>query len=331
VTHLTPAATAELVRAGSIRHAGRLVSDIESGRPGAREVLRELAPHIGHAQLIGITGPPGAGKSTLVAALIRQLRDRGRSVGVLAVDPSSPFSGGALLGDRDRMLEAASGDREVFIRSLASRGTPGGLAAAASSVVDVLDAMGKDVVLVETVGVGQGEFDIASLVHTVVLVLVPGYGDGLQAMKAGITEIADVVVINKGDLPEAGQTAKELRSQDFRRSDPSGTEEWDVPVLTVSARRQEGVAELVKAIDEHFERISASQWRELIERNRRHVDFVAVVTDALRHSLLAAPGLASTTSDPHTAADSIVAAVEGVIRALTQDCHQSDPAGTEKS
>ena len=312
---LSPIETAELVRAGSVRHAGRLISDIENGRPGARDVLRQLAPHVGRAQLIGVTGPPGAGKSTLVAALIRQLRGQGRTVGVVAVDPSSPFSGGALLGDRDRMLEAASGDAAVFIRSLASRGASGGLAAAVSSAVDVLDAMGKDTVIVETVGVGQGEFDVAALVHTVVLVLVPGYGDTLQAMKAGITEIADVVAVNKGDLPEAKQTAKDLRGQGFRRSDPSGGPTWDVPVVTVSALRQEGVDELVKAVDEHFGRTGATQWRAYAERTRRSAEFAALVTDRLRAALLSGDVQVPDT-DPYAAAGALVRAVTAAVEGM---------------
>lgn len=325
----SPHATAELVRAGSIRHAGRLISDIENGRPRARDVLRELATSVGRAQLVGVTGPPGAGKSTLVSALIRQLRAQGRTVGVIAVDPSSPFSGGALLGDRDRMLEAASGDRDVFIRSLASRGAAGGLAAAVNGAVDVMDAMGKDVVVVETVGVGQGELEIAKLVHTVVLVLVPGYGDQLQAMKAGITEIADVVAVNKADLPEAKQTAKDLRAQGFRRPDPSGGADWDVPVVTVSARRQEGVEELVKAVDEHFDRTGATGWRECAQRTRRHVEFVALVTDRVRATLLAEPD-ATTDDEPAAAADRVAAAVRTAIlrreRAVEQSAHRPDAA-----
>jgi LAO/AO transport system kinase len=322
----TSAQVAELVRSGSIRHAGRLISDIENGRPGARGVLRLLASAVGRAQVVGVTGPPGAGKSTLVAALIRQLRAQGRTVGVVAIDPSSPFSGGALLGDRDRMLEAASGDPEVFIRSLASRGAPGGLAAAANCAVDVMDAMGKDVVIVETVGVGQGELDIAALAHTVVLVLVPGFGDSLQAMKAGITEIADIVAVNKGDLPEAAQTAKELRAQGFRRADPAGGASWRVPVAVVSAMRHDGIAELVKAVDEHFERINATSWREIAEGNRRKVEFTALVIDRVRAALLTGD-LPGASSDPHQAAHEFIQAVSAVLAAPRPST--SHPSNTE--
>ena len=318
---------AELVRAGDVRRAGRLISDIENGRAGAADVLRELAASTGRAQLIGITGPPGAGKSTLVAGLIRALRAQGRTVGVVAVDPSSPFSGGAVLGDRDRMLEAASGDPDVFIRSLASRGAVGGLAAAVNGAVDVMDAMGKEVVIVETVGVGQGEFDIAQVVHTVVLVLVPGYGDSLQAMKAGITEIADVVAVNKGDLPEATQTAKDIRGQGLLRRDPSDASEWPVPVVTVSALRQDGIDELIKAIDEHLVRISATGWRAHGERARRHAEFAALVTDRLRAQLLAGAVPSGAAQDPRTAADAFVAAVSRLLR--TSADSPSDTAETE--
>lgn len=277
--------TSELVVSDSVRHAARLITQIENGVPAARAVLAELLPHCGSAQLVGITGPPGAGKSTLTASLIKELRSQGRSVGVIAVDPSSPFSMGALLGDRDRMLEAASGDPGVFIRSLASRGVPGGLAAAVNDVVDVMDAMGKDVVIVETVGVGQGELEIAKIAHTVVLVFVPGYGDALQAMKAGITEIADVVAVNKGDLPEASRAVQDLRGQDYVRHDPTADRTWVVPVQKVSALRNEGIAELVGLIDDHYRFTAQSAWRSEIERNRRHAQFMAFVTERLRAEL----------------------------------------------
>lgn len=326
-TPVTAEKVAELVRAGDVRRAGRLISDIENGRPGVSDVLRELARSTGQARLIGITGPPGAGKSTLVAGLIRALRAQGRTVGVVAVDPSSPFSGGAVLGDRDRMLEAASGDPGVFIRSLASRGAVGGLAAAVNGAVDVMDAMGKDVVVVETVGVGQGEFDIAQLVHTVVLVLVPGYGDSLQAMKAGITEIADVLAVNKGDLPEASQTAKDIRAQGLLRRDPSDSSEWPVPVVTVSALRQDGIDELIKALDEHFARISSTGWREHIERARRHSEFIALVTDRLRAQLRAVAVPNNPVDDPRAAADAFVAAVSQLLR--DNGKRPSDTAETE--
>jgi LAO/AO transport system ATPase len=196
-----------------------------------------------------VTGPPGVGKSTLLSALIGELRRRDLTVGVIAVDPSSPFSGGAVLGDRDRM-QGFSRDGGVFIRSLASRGATGGLCAAANDAVDVLDAMGKDIVLIETVGVGQSEIEIARIANTVLLVLVPGYGDSLQAMKAGVMEIADILVVNKADSLGADGAVKDLQSMDYYQAVPEGDEMWQVPVLKTVATRGEGVAELVRgAVD----------------------------------------------------------------------------------
>lgn len=325
------------VAAGSVLHAGRLITRIENGHADARATVRELAPHCGNAQIVGVTGPPGAGKSTLVAALIRALRDQGRTVGVIAVDPSSPFSGGALLGDRDRMLEASSGDRGVFIRSIASRGASGGLAAAVNDAVDVLDAMGKDVVIVETVGVGQGEFEIAAIAHTVVLVLVPGYGDALQAMKAGITEIADVVAVNKGDSPGADRTLKDLAAQGFERKGPDGTKPWSVPVLKVSALRHEGVAELVAAVDTHHTFTGASPWRAAGERARRQAQFTAFVGDRLREELYEAAGAAfddRSMADPYGAAEEFVQALLEAHHRLADrsptEAAQTAVPGTEK-
>lgn len=315
-----PADPVGQILSGSVLHAGRLITRIENGHPEARAILRRLAPHCGRAQLLGVTGPPGAGKSTLVSALIRHLRNQGRTVGVIAVDPSSPFSGGALLGDRDRMTEAASGDKEVFIRSIASRGASGGLAAAVNDAVDVMDAMGKDVVIVETVGVGQGEFDIARLAHTVVLVLVPGYGDALQAMKAGINEIADVVAVNKGDSPGAEQTVKDLAAQGLERVGPEGTGRWKVPVLKVSALRQEGLDALAAAIDEHFAFIGATGWRPAAERARRRARFTAFVGDLLREGLLtAAAETYDDRADPYSAAEAYVHALLNAHRRLAAE------------
>ena len=311
---------AEYVAAGSVLHVGRLITEVENGHPTARSTLRELADSCGSAQLIGITGPPGAGKSSLVAALIRAIRREGRTVGVVAVDPSSPFSGGALLGDRDRMLEAASGDSGVFIRSVASRGAQGGLAAAVNDAVDVLDAMGKDVVIIETVGVGQGELEIAKIAHTVVLVLVPGYGDSLQAMKAGITEIADVVVVNKGDAPGAKHSQKELASQGYERHNPAGGEPWPVPVVLTSALRHEGISELVDAVDKHFAFTGATGWRVLTEARRRRSRFIAFVENRLRDELLAAAEASvdeESLSDPFGAAEDYVARLMQAQTAIT--------------
>jgi LAO/AO transport system kinase len=246
---------AQQVLAGNVRVASRLITDAQNGGDDARGVLTYLYPHCGRAHLIGVTGPPGAGKSTLVSALITQLRSRDLTVGVVAVDPSSPFSGGAVLGDRDRM-EGFSRDPDVFIRSLATRGATGGLCAVANDAVDVLDAMGKDVVLIETVGVGQSEVEIARIANTVILTLVPGYGDALQAMKAGVMEIADILVVNKADNPGADGAVTDLRSMDYYQAVPSGNEMWRVPVLT--------------------------GWKEARQKARRTRQFVDVLTSRIR-------------------------------------------------
>jgi len=273
---------AEQVLAGNVRVASRLITDVQNGCDTAREVLTDLYPHCGQAHLIGVTGPPGAGKSTLVSALITELRSRELSVGVVAVDPSSPFSGGAVLGDRDRM-EGFSRDRDVFIRSLASRGASGGVCAVANDAVDVLDAMGKDVVLIETVGVGQSEVEIAQIANTVILTLVPGYGDSLQAMKAGVMEIADILVVNKADTPGADGAVNDLRSMDYYQAVPRGDEMWQVPILKTNARRGEGVDELVNEVFQQIEFAGKTGWKEARQKARRTRQFVEVLTSRIRN------------------------------------------------
>ena len=272
----------EQVLAGNVRVASRLITDVQNGCDTAREVLTDLYPHCGRAHLIGVTGPPGAGKSTLVSALISELRRRELTVGVVAVDPSSPFSGGAVLGDRDRM-EGFSRDRDVFIRSLASRGASGGVCAVANDAVDVLDAMGKDVVLIETVGVGQSEVEIAQIANTVILTLVPGYGDSLQAMKAGVMEIADILVVNKADTPGADGAVNDLRSMDYYQAVPRGDEMWQVPILKTNARRGEGIDELVSEVFQQIEFAGKTGWKEARQKARRTRQFVEVLTSRIRN------------------------------------------------
>jgi LAO/AO transport system kinase len=221
----------------------RAITAVETESERGRDVLRAVQGRLGRARLVGFTGPPGAGKSTLVGAYIGELRRQGRSVGVIAVDPSSPISGGAILGDRLRMTEHA-GDPEVFIRSLASRGHLGGLSPAASRIADLMDAAGKDVVVLETVGAGQSEVEVAEVADVAVVVCAPGLGDDVQAIKAGILEIADVLVVNKADLPLADRTRRQLKAMLQLRQARA-----DVPVLSTTATSGEGVAGLAAAIE----------------------------------------------------------------------------------
>jgi len=236
------------VRAGDARAVARLISLVENDSCRLREIAIALAPFAGAAHVVGLTGAPGVGKSTLTGALIGLLRERDLRVGVLAVDPTSPLSGGALLGDRIRMEKHAT-DRGVFVRSLATRGQLGGLAAAVPQAVRVLDAAGCDVIIVETVGVGQAELEIVALADTAVPVLAPGLGDGVQAAKAGIAEIADVLVVNKSDRDGAAQVARDLRgAQALAAADES---RWRAPIVPTTATTGAGVAALADAIGQH--------------------------------------------------------------------------------
>jgi LAO/AO transport system kinase len=235
---------------GQARAVGRLISLIEDGAPELRALAAALAPDTGQAQVVGITGPPGVGKSTTVGVLVSALRTAGKRVGVLAVDPSSPFSGGALLGDRVRMQEHAT-DPGVFIRSMATRGHLGGIAWATPQALRVLAAAGCDEVLVETVGVGQSEVEVMALADTTVLLLAPGTGDGIQAAKAGILEIADVFVVNKADREGADQTVRELKQLIALGRRGSAGPSWRPPVICTVATRIEGIDELVGAIEQH--------------------------------------------------------------------------------
>lgn len=274
------------LRAGERRVLARAITAVENERDDASAILGAIADHLGHAHVIGVTGPPGAGKSTLVSALIGALRASGRTVAVVAVDPSSPISGGAILGDRIRMEEHA-GDAGVFIRSLASRGHLGGLSRATARVVDVLDASGRDVVIVETVGAGQSEVEIAELADTKVVVSAPGLGDDVQAIKAGILEIADVLVVNKGDIDHARRTASQLEGM----LGLVHREGWRPPVLSTIATTGEGVPELLAAIDAHAAHLGPAA-RRASPRQRVRRLLANLAAERLRARVLADDGAA---------------------------------------
>ena len=242
--------TAEKIVSGDIRALARAASWIEERRPEAESLLRELFPRTGRAMILGVTGPPGAGKSTLCDQMVRALRDEGKTVSVIAVDPSSPFTGGAVLGDRIRMQQHHA-DEGVFIRSMATRGWLGGLARATMEMTMLFDAAGRDVVIIETVGVGQDEVEIARLADVTMVVLVPGMGDDVQTIKAGIIEIADVFVINKSDLPGAEKLERELRSYLTLSHRADG---WSPKIVQAVANEGKGIGETIEAAREYHAR-----------------------------------------------------------------------------
>ncbi|MFC5286263.1 methylmalonyl Co-A mutase-associated GTPase MeaB [Actinokineospora guangxiensis] len=301
------------------RAVARLISLVEAASPHLRAVAAALAPLTGRAQVVGLTGPPGVGKSTTTSALVSALRATGKRVGVLAVDPSSPFSGGALLGDRIRMQDHAT-DPGVFIRSMATRGHLGGLSWATPQALRVLDAAGFDVVLIETVGVGQSEVDVVGLADTTVVLLAPGMGDGIQAAKAGILEIADVFVVNKADRDGAETTARELKYMiSLGRREVRGPS-WRQPIVKTVASRGEGVAEVVTAIGEHraWTRANGEWDARRARRARTEIEAIAVETvrarlGGLRGGSGAIDALAKRVMagelDPYTAADSLISEV----------------------
>jgi LAO/AO transport system kinase len=262
---------------GDVRALARAISLAEDRDPQAGELVAELQPHTGKAYLVGLTGAPGTGKSTLADALVKVIRDRGQTVGVIAVDPSSPFTGGAVLGDRIRMSRHTL-DRGVFIRSMGARGHLGGLAAATREAIHLLDAYGRDVILVETVGVGQSELEISTICDTVVLVLMPESGDAVQTIKAGILEIADLFVINKTDLGGAEKTRRLI--QDALALGPK--QAWRPPIVMASAAREEGVVEVWDAILSHRRHLEDSGAIASRRQQRLKQEVVALVAERAR-------------------------------------------------
>jgi LAO/AO transport system kinase len=299
----------EGVLAGDRRAVARAISMVEDGAEGLAELSSGLFEHTGRASTIGLTGSPGVGKSTLAGELVRLARRRQLSVAVLAIDPTSPFTGGALLGDRLRMQEHAT-DPGVFIRSMATRGHLGGMALAAPEAVRILDASGKDLVMVETVGVGQAEVDVAAATDTTLVVVSPGWGDAVQVAKAGILEIADVFVVNKSDREGADAAARDLE-QMIRMGSPG---EWTPPVVRASAQRSEGMGELWEAMARHRAHLEETGQLEQKRRGRllREVEGLAGervrggVRDALARDPELADEVAARTTDPYRAADILI-------------------------
>jgi len=295
------------VNAGDARALGRVISMVENGDKRVRSVIKGLKSPPERARVIGLTGAPGAGKSTVASALITAFRARALKTAVLAVDPTSPFSGGALLGDRVRMQEHAT-DPGVFIRSMGNRGQLGGLAAATPQAVRVLDAAGYQVICVETVGVGQSEVEIASAADTTVVLVAPGMGDSVQAAKAGVLEVADVLVVNKADRPDTQATVRDLRN--MIALSPA---EWKPPIVTTVATSGEGVDELVRQLDRHWAWLADSGERDRRRLARARGEVTALAFGAVRGRLAVPDELAARVADgrcdPHEAADELLASL----------------------
>jgi LAO/AO transport system kinase len=305
----------ESARTGQPRAVARLISLVEDGSPHLRSVAAALSPLTGRARVLGLTGPPGVGKSTATSALIAGFRRQGKRIGVLAIDPSSPFSGGALLGDRIRMHEHAT-DPDVFIRSMATRGQLGGLAWATPQALRVLDAAGCEVVLIETVGVGQSEVDIVSLADTTLVLLAPGMGDGIQAAKAGILEVADIFVVNKADRDGTDRTVHDLRQLiSLGRREVSGAS-WRTPIVRTVATTGSGIDEVLEAIEAHHDWMVAHGELEARRMRRASREIEAISLQALRSRLGVTHGgdildrlakqVVAGELDPYSAADALM-------------------------
>lgn len=307
------------IRGGDMRALARAISTVENRAPEAPELLKALFPHTGNARVIGLTGSPGAGKSTLVDQLAREYRNQGLTVGIIAVDPTSPYSGGAILGDRIRM-QSHYGDPGIYIRSMATRGALGGLARATADVATVLDASGRDVILIETVGVGQDEVDIVRLADITVVILVPGMGDDVQSIKAGIMEIADIFVINKADRDGADRVEREVKAM---QSLATREDKWVPPTVKTIASEGRGVDELAAAIARYEEFLTVNglvrakkieNWRERLIAMLRDSLFEHVVREHMNDGNVAryAGEIVERKRDPYTLVEEIVGTLKGI-------------------
>ena len=307
---------AEKIRSGDIRAVARLIRDIDDKVPEAREVLKDLYPFTGGAYVVGITGAPGVGKSTLVDQMVTYLRKDGKTVGVLAVDPTSPFTGGAILGDRIRM-QRHSMDEGVFIRSMATRGYFGGLTQSTRSAIDVLDAMGKDYIIVETVGVGQDEIDIVQSAHTTIIILIPGMGDDIQTLKAGILEVGDIFVINKADREGADRTVNDIRLM-IEMDEKRYKNGWKPPILTAQAVFDKGIREILDEIEKHRTYVTSSPEKQaMLKYEKARNDLSEMIKDKIVREVFddiihsgkfeeALQLILKREIDPYTACDTIV-------------------------
>jgi LAO/AO transport system kinase len=300
------------VIAGDPRSIARLITLVENDSPDAVEAMKQIHPHTGRAQIIGVTGVMGSGKSSLIFELALAYRAEGKKVGIIAIDPTSPFSGGALLGDRIRMTDLSTDDG-VFIRSMGTRGMMGGLTSSLYDVVEILDAAGMDIILIETVGVGQDEVDIVKIADTTLVVLVPGLGDSVQTIKAGLMEIADIFVVNKADKPGVEQTVAELESM----LDLVSTLDRRTPIVSTSAKEKKGIQQLTSQIAEHQEYLKKSNTFETRRRQRYEAELIEIIRKRLMDFIFDEKKLKKTVDccidqiskkelDPYTAADDIL-------------------------